>query len=987
MKYFEKNPEKHPQYPEEWKVFWNKRYKEIQSEGKDPAKHDFKPEWIVFWTKRMKEIHEDDLKKRKEILKDKFGLPSDTEPKPHFTFKDFVHSHNIVLDDVSPPTPDRKDAIADIKNTWKALTGSDIKESKRPMSPWEEESKPPEQPSTRSDHHRPLSYRNRDRERSPDKRACFVDNVGTVVSLLRKLAVLESSLGSLGPRVLDLLSVALTMDKATDNGSQALLAYNEHCVFLETVKEKLKGLLFAGVVARNMVNTTRSAIRSIDHLIAEAPKIKRESYIKPILIPVTPAPHVKPVDPVSVPGVGRVDKAAIAQQIAVALIQQGRTNVTEDELEQLINAVVGMAEASSNTAQPISAAAYVSKLQFDTMPTLKTEPQVKPPASSGLTLLQSAYDDIAKPDIVDLTDKVDQTENKIPNINAVEDLSETDLKNLVQNFNDLSEEEKMGLKNYLNKLESSSPETITRLKPVIPPGILLTPSPAKRSPIVIPISKEKSEQKIKPSEQETGRLSPFSMRSGGINPTADTLELELNIPKSINPTEEIVENPVNTEPILVENVYDNDDDDDDDDDDYSFEDVYKAASEKLRLKQIEEEKAKGSENNCIETTNPSELNEVLNSDASKLSTPLTAESKTLNQNKSSGNNHDIIETKAPAKPQEYQVNLNNYAQFASNSNPVSKQYPEQSYSESYDYPDDLDGRQGNYPVNHNQHTNYLSGSDLQTKISGIDSQSSYPSRNVQPSLVPNRDVEEVIPGLDSQVGYPNRNIQINLSSSRNFSSLDSQTSYSNRNLQGMSSLDLQGGYSNRNFAQSHLGQSGIPLNIDLQSRFPNRNLQTKLPPSRDIHANIPNRDLQTSFTSNCDPEDTFLSNRNSLSSFLPLNYPPNCDTNFPSGRDSNFPPSRDTNFPSGRDASANFSSSLSLPLNRSSNFPSRYSECDSGSRYAAPRTGNKFPYAEQPSSFPNRESESEFYSNRSYPYEQTAPNSQPFNRYQNVPRY
>lgn len=27
----EKNPEKHPLYPTEWKKFWNRRYKELQA--------------------------------------------------------------------------------------------------------------------------------------------------------------------------------------------------------------------------------------------------------------------------------------------------------------------------------------------------------------------------------------------------------------------------------------------------------------------------------------------------------------------------------------------------------------------------------------------------------------------------------------------------------------------------------------------------------------------------------------------------------------------------------------------------------------------------------------------------------------------------------------------------------------------------------------------------------------------------------------------
>lgn len=31
LKDHEKNPEKHPLYPEEWKTFWNRRYKELQA--------------------------------------------------------------------------------------------------------------------------------------------------------------------------------------------------------------------------------------------------------------------------------------------------------------------------------------------------------------------------------------------------------------------------------------------------------------------------------------------------------------------------------------------------------------------------------------------------------------------------------------------------------------------------------------------------------------------------------------------------------------------------------------------------------------------------------------------------------------------------------------------------------------------------------------------------------------------------------------------
>lgn len=31
LKEHEKNPENHPLYPDEWKKFWNRRYKELQA--------------------------------------------------------------------------------------------------------------------------------------------------------------------------------------------------------------------------------------------------------------------------------------------------------------------------------------------------------------------------------------------------------------------------------------------------------------------------------------------------------------------------------------------------------------------------------------------------------------------------------------------------------------------------------------------------------------------------------------------------------------------------------------------------------------------------------------------------------------------------------------------------------------------------------------------------------------------------------------------
>lgn len=70
----EKNPEQHPLYSDEWKVFWCRRYKELMAEGKDANNYDYKPEWIMYWICRMKELHRLELAKKTELLRKKFAL-------------------------------------------------------------------------------------------------------------------------------------------------------------------------------------------------------------------------------------------------------------------------------------------------------------------------------------------------------------------------------------------------------------------------------------------------------------------------------------------------------------------------------------------------------------------------------------------------------------------------------------------------------------------------------------------------------------------------------------------------------------------------------------------------------------------------------------------------------------------------------------------------------------------------------------------------
>lgn len=152
-----------------------------------------------------------------------------------------------------------------------------------------------------------------------------------VVDVLRILTALEERLGSLGPKVVDLLAQALALEKKDANSSETLLDNDINCVLFETIKEKLKGQLLTGLVDVIQERAFKKAIKKIASLLHLAGQRKKHKE------KVTPK-----VTAVSVPGVGTVDRAAIAKQIANALIAQGKTDVTQSELEQLINAVVSM---------------------------------------------------------------------------------------------------------------------------------------------------------------------------------------------------------------------------------------------------------------------------------------------------------------------------------------------------------------------------------------------------------------------------------------------------------------------------------------------------------------------------------------------------------------------------------------------------------------------------------------------------------------------
>ncbi|XP_046752755.1 uncharacterized protein CG7065-like isoform X1 [Diprion similis] len=557
LKFHEKNPEKHPAYPDEWKKFWNRRYKELQAEGKDPSKHDFKPEWIEFWNKRMREMHNEQLKQRKEEIRKRLELPEDKPPEKWTSSTKRERSP-------APKRRHRVDSDDDVEYVGTRTLKTEYHERHDSRDREYAYAYPRGRGSYRGYYPRVATrpryyatpYPVKDKSPSPIAKEDPLSEDLEIVGLLRLLTALEGQLGSLGPKVVSLLSKALAAEKARPNSAEELLFDEDVNVLFETVKEKLKGQLFAGMIEKMAISATKSAIQNIAQLLHKAAETKRKrdedakkrkmlellepkppTYVSRTILPrpveVTPVKS----EPVSVPGVGSVDKVAIAQQIAAALIAQGRTNVSHDELETLINAVVGMAEASKQCNKPVTAADFVKSLAQ----------QSDPPKPAG------------------------------PEAQAarMESLSDSDLKTLLQNFKDLSTDEQHGLINFLKKLEATDPARVEKLRGFVNLGTPAAPSPV-RKPVKSP-TPEPEQPITRPGKSS----SPFSTRKGIQNPTDDEDNWKPKLDMFAEDDEEMEKKKIAEK--AKEKL-----DLSDDDDDYTFEDIYKAADKNVN----ENEKAK-----------------------------------------------------------------------------------------------------------------------------------------------------------------------------------------------------------------------------------------------------------------------------------------------------------------------------------------------------------------------------------------------------------
>ncbi|KAJ8916864.1 hypothetical protein NQ315_005871 [Exocentrus adspersus] len=258
-----------------------------------------------------------------------------------------------------------------------------------------------------------------------------------IINVLRILTALEERLGSLGPKIIDLVGQALVLEKRETNSSETLLDSDLNCVLLETVNEKLKGQLLAGLVDTVEEKAFKKAVNKTSALISMAEQRKTQKKQM-------------------VPSVNNIDKTAIANQIAIALILQGRTNVAQAEIEQLTNAMISVAQVSKISSDLLAAqpsGGNVSLITSDWKQEINLNDKLRISSSNKSSVIELGK--LSEPPTPH------PLQNPINNMGYVPD---PHLQHLLQNFMNLAAHEQRQLIDYLKILEIYEPERAERLR-------------------------------------------------------------------------------------------------------------------------------------------------------------------------------------------------------------------------------------------------------------------------------------------------------------------------------------------------------------------------------------------------------------------------------------------------------------------------------------------------------------------------------------------
>ncbi|XP_037035696.1 uncharacterized protein CG7065-like [Bradysia coprophila] len=483
-------PASYPGYSDMWITFWNKRIDELKDSSR-LSTYDWTSEWALEWKKIMNEKLRTDMEVECSRIKKALGITDDMlgEGEKNFmqppnvavdTVKPVMSQSTPVaidqekstLSNVSesstrsrPPqqpvssrslansnarqtssvSNDQKKTTISSNESWKPLRLEQLLEKHKHnddfMISWRElltifeieegdNSKEAESisPQTRQVPDDP-SNNQIDCVDNAAVDEPLVENVKpvSVMSVLRTLVALENILGSLAPKVIDLLQTAIAMEGLKAGSSTTLLHNSNYCILFETIREKFKGLLMGDLVVANLQKNIRKAIDDMTTLLQSAERSKT-CYVLPTFKKTSP---------------------------------QAQTFLPIESSKNY-DILASLNESIFKPQPPIS---IESPQKYYVAPIEKTAPQPRtavpinsPKSCSVAPLFHQNVEKATTPP---------QVSSSPPDVDCNEEpatLKDSEIKTLMKKFSYLSDKDKNNFTAYLNKLRISDPNRLTRLK-------------------------------------------------------------------------------------------------------------------------------------------------------------------------------------------------------------------------------------------------------------------------------------------------------------------------------------------------------------------------------------------------------------------------------------------------------------------------------------------------------------------------------------------
>ena len=369
---FDKRPEDHPDYPAEWKDFWEMRYRELTAQGKDADNYDYKSEWIPHWGKRVNELFRIELEDKTDDLLNRFRLRSPVEPQR----SDFA---------APPPMMEESSPFGggggfrglgpDAVDPWMREQEFRGRRSPSPLpmgypqhggggggggGRYSRSRSPPD----RDRHHGHRGRRSRSPSWNTDRFSSITDVVDRggrrrsrsvdsftseeelelrgpvrIIPVLRRLGDLGDVLGSLAPQMSVTIGRCLALEECRPGASNILLEDADVACVMDMVREKLTGLLSAGFLEAQFLHPVRVALRHLARFLDAATK-KRPLVPPKLALPSNPALEAR-----------TKFKKMVAEQMAEILVQKGGKNIAEFDLRMLVYLTIKDTELDDGTLE------------------------------------------------------------------------------------------------------------------------------------------------------------------------------------------------------------------------------------------------------------------------------------------------------------------------------------------------------------------------------------------------------------------------------------------------------------------------------------------------------------------------------------------------------------------------------------------------------------------------------------------------------------